>query len=390
MIRVNLRSIVAGLAASVAVVSAAHAGGFDRGTADTDVLYEDGVVSRSGFVYVNPMRDRDTFSGAPSSGYENEAYIIPSFATKLDLAENVACAATLTTPFGGNSNYENFTVGGTLVGFDPTSSTGTTSTEFVTREYGATCKYGMQLGKGKISFIGGLFVQDLDYEQRVGGPGGPLSFKLKDTSLGYRMGAAYEIPEIALRAQVMYRSAVDVDATGDVSIVASGASLGPAIGAATFPQSFEAKVQSGIAPGWLLFGSVKWTDWSVFDVLTYTTPLAAPNQTLQYYWRDGWTVSGGVAHVFSDAVAGSLSLTWDRGVGTGHDISTDTWTVAAGASYKPHERVEIRGGVGLSYLTSGSQNYTQTSPTTFALTPNIYTSDASWAVATSFAVKVKF
>ncbi|MGG2475354.1 transporter, partial [Rhizobium sp. BR5] len=40
-------------------------------------------------------------------------------------------------------------------------------------------------------------------------------------------------------------------------------------GSVSMPDSIELKVQSGIAPDWLAFGSVKWTDWSQIQVIPF-------------------------------------------------------------------------------------------------------------------------
>jgi long-chain fatty acid transport protein len=47
-----------------------------------------------------------------------------------------------------------------------------------------------------------------------------------------------------------------------------------------------------------------------------------------------------------------VALTWDQGVSTGYDLSTDTYTLAVGASLKDNIGGELRGGVAYSYLTS--------------------------------------
>jgi long-chain fatty acid transport protein len=109
-------------------------------------------------------------------------------------------------------------------------------------------------------------------------------------------------------------------------------------------------MQSGVAPGWLVYGTVKWTDWSVLQNLTVITPLST--QIDQYQWRDGWTVTGGVGHAFNDMISGTMSLTWDRGVSTGWDLKGEVWTLALGASLKDKIGGEFRGGIGLSYLAS--------------------------------------
>ncbi|MRX31825.1 outer membrane protein transport protein [Aminobacter sp. MDW-2] len=387
----RLKALLGATALTIVAAGAAQAGGFSRGTADTDILFEEGNAARAGVTVVAPNRTRDSYSGGiPASGFENPTYVIPSVAAKYKVNDAFACALTYTTPFGGHSDYTGLRINGALVGFDPTSLTGSSEQEFLTHEFGGTCSYGVDVGKGRFSLLGGLFYQSLDFEQWVGGPTRPLKFSLQDGQVGYRVGAAYEIKEIALRAQVMYRSATDIDATGDLSFTSNGAVLGPATGWGKFPQSFEAKVQSGIAPGWLAYGSVKWTDWSVMDVINYKTPLSPANQTLNFFWQDGWTVTGGVAHAFTESFAGTASVTWDRGVGTGHDISTDTWTFGIGGSYKPNSNVEIRGGLGLLYIAAGSQDFRQVGPGTDVPSPGIYTAESDIGYAGSLSLAVKW
>jgi long-chain fatty acid transport protein len=393
MNKMRVKTLLGATALSFAAMSVAYAGGFSRGTADTDILFEDGNAARAGFTVVVPNRHKDSFMGMPTTGFKNPAYVIPSIAAKIKITDDFSCAGTYTTPFGGHSDYTNFRIGGALAGFDPTSLTGSSEQEFVTHEFGGTCAYGFDAGRGRISVLGGLYYQTLDFEQFVGGPGQPLRFSLEDGGVGYRIGAAYEIKEIALRAQLMYRSAVDVSANGDIATNPGGVSLGPTTGDARFPQSLEAKLQTGVAPGWLVYGSVKWTDWSVFDTLDYTInaalPLTSPN-TLNFFWRDGWTVTGGVGHAFNDQLSGTASIGWDRGVGTGHDISTDTWTFALGGSYKPTQNVEVRGGLALLYLTSGTQNFTQVGPGLDAPVPGIYHSDSDIGYAGSLSLNIKW
>ena len=157
----------------------------------------------------------------------------------------------------------------------------------------------------------------------------------------------------------------------------------PAVGIGNLPQIVELKGQTGIAPGWLAFGSVRWTNWSVQETLDIR---AASNGLMisrdRYYWDDGWTIMGGVGHAFSDTVSGAVSLTWDQGVGTGWDVQTDTWTLASGISAKDALGGEIRAGVAVSYLESGEE-------TRYAAGLNSAV-DNGWAYAATLSYKVKW
>ncbi len=342
-----LKISVSALALSV-MAGSALAGGFSRGTADTDILFEKGNVAvRMGVAVVAPTQDI-VFLGA-NIGSSLQTYYVPNFGAKIQITDAAACAATYTTPFGGSSDFRD-----TTLRRDPTSAIGTVSQEFVAHEFGATCSYGFDVGPGKLHVLGGLFYQTLDFEQDFGGPTAPFKLSLKDGGLGWRIGTAYEIPEIALRAQLMYRSSIDVDATGTTTSNATGATVfNAATGTAEFPQSVEMKLQSGVAEGWLVYGGVKWTDWSSFDVLKYNAGIGAGN--LNFFYRDGWTVNAGVAHRFNEQFAGTVNVTWDRGVSTGFDINSTSWTGAVGGSYTPNDKTELRFGVAYTYIESASQ-----------------------------------
>lgn len=351
--RQEITKISAAVLMVSAIAGAAHAGGFSRGTADTAIIYEDGTVDfRAGGTFVSPHRSFDTIAGvaATDSAYSN-SYSIPSAAVKVRMSDSFSCAATYTQPFGGDSTYGPQSQAADkavdAAALQPENAVKTAG--FTSDEVGGLCAYNTSVGPGNLYFIGGVFVQNFKYtESKTRG-----TLTLTDQSaFGYRIGAAYEIKEYALRGEIMYRSQVDHDPEGMFTSVL-GTKL-PATGAGSLPQSLEVNFQTGIAPDWLAFGSVKWTDWSVFDVLNYNITAVGP-QKKEYYWNDGWTVSGGIGHKFNDNVSGAVSLTWDRGVSTGADIMTDTWTLGAGSQIKAGPGT-LRLGAAVSYLTSGEQS----------------------------------
>lgn len=364
MISTIFRNGMIAAAALVGFVTAAEAGGFSRGEADTDILFEDGTAAfRLKSTFVAPQRGYETINGVRATdGDYTDSYFVPSIAAKVRVTDSFSCGGTYTQPFGASSSY-----GPQAWAADAlTSPTGNYTIEagFDTHEYGLTCAVNFDLEKGRFYFLGGVFLQSFDYKEvsRLG------TLRLEDDSeIGYRIGAAYEMPEIALRAEVMYRSQIDHDGGGSFTVSAEGApvlsfitgsvvpagTVLPAVGAGSLPQSVEVSLQSGIAPGWLAFGSVKWTDWSVLPTLDYTITGLGPLYK-NFRFRDGWTITGGVGHTFTDTVSGAVSLTWDRGVGQGADIMTDTWTVGVGAAIKAGPG-EFRVGGAVSYLTSGEQ-----------------------------------
>ena len=386
-----MKTTALGLIAACAFVGGAQAGGFARGEADTDILYEDGTVAaRGGWVYVMPDRSFATVRGANGTDAAySENYGVPSFAAKIRATDNLSCAFTYTQPFGAKSKY-----GTQAQTADITSDVlaGRTrnaviSSEFDTNELGGTCAVNFDLGPGDVFILGGVFSQSFDYsESKTLG-----TLDLEDSSaIGYRLGAAYEIKEYALRGEVMYRSQVDHEASGFFTVenATFASTIGVPVGTrfsstgtGSLPQSLEISLQSGIAPGWLAFGSIKWTDWSVLQTLNYNITNLGDQQK-NFFWRDGWTVTGGVGHQFNEKISGALSLTWDRGVGTGADIFSDTWTLGAGAQIK-HGPGVLRIGAAASYLTSGEQS------TADGADFNA-TADGDWAYALSANYRISF
>jgi len=418
----HVTALLAGCA-TLAVMGTALAGGYNRGTADTDLIFEEGNFNmRAGMTIVMPKRGYATLTApasfppqgivagqtyASTDGNYTQTYAVPSMAAKFNISDDLRCAGTYTQPFGADSQYGPQAILFGALG----DGTGTVSEGFTSDEFGATCGYKFDLAKGRAWLIGGGFVQNFDYSQTVqffqlvpalGGSRATLQFD-GGYEPGFRIGAAYAITEIALRAQIMYRSEVAHNPDGTFSTALDGVdpdgpgpappfSQATAIGHGTLPQSVELKLQSGIAPGWLAFGSVKWTDWSVLDTLDYTItggPVPGERQ-LEYYYRDGWTVTGGFGHSFSEAVSGVVGLTWDRGVSTTEDTLSDTYTAAAGIAVRDVLGGEIRFGGALSYLTSASAPADVTPATPGIGNSFAFTVDGDWSYALSAGYKIQW
>lgn len=347
----------AAIVLTIAAAGAAHAGGFSRGTANTDILYEDGrVVLQGGSTYVAPSRAYETVSGRPvSDGSMTGSYWVPGLAVKIGINDASSCALTYTEPYGASLETGAQTQRAQLLA----GRDGSIASHLRSDEYGATCAVKLPAGPGNLVLVGGVFLQSIDYNDQS--LLGTLHLG-DDEAYGYRLGAAYEIPDYALRAQLLYRSAVDHE--GDGTFTASplaaaryGVPAGYTVfahGGGTLPQSLEISLRSGIAKDWLAFGSVKWTDWSVLPSLDYVVTGFGP-QHRDFNFRDGWTIQGGLAHSFTEKLAGLVSVTWDRGVSTGADVLTDTWTLGAGAQLKT-DIGNFQIGTGLSYMTAGMQS----------------------------------
>ncbi|MCO5062823.1 MAG: outer membrane protein transport protein [Rhizobiaceae bacterium] len=408
MNRLLLKSLLGATCLSLAIVGTANAGGFSRGSADTDIIYEDGNFNmRSSVTYVSPRRE---FSSNPNPALNGtrytEDYVVPSLAVKFNIVDDFRCGLTHVMNNGGSVKYDFPTASGKLL------------EEFTTYESAATCGYKFDVGKGRVWLIGGAFMEKLDYHrENYYGVFGDASLDLAGTEYGFRVGAAYEIPEIAFRAQGMYRSGTEYGADGMViapaavlygALASQGipnaanpfaaiAAANPtaqvpvqAIGVGNLPESFEVKLQSGIAEDWLAFGAIKWTNWSKTTTLDVRSAIGNfPITVDEFYWKDGWTFTGGLAHKFNETVSGLASFTYDSGVSTGYDLTSDTYTFSAGALFKDKLGGELRIGGGLSYIASAEE-------TKYGLNPNAFEPafdqavDSAWALAGSIGYAIKW
>ncbi|MEN3793302.1 long-chain fatty acid transporter [Fulvimarina sp. MAC3] len=446
------KTVCFGALAAALLSSSAMAAGFQRGTPDTDILFEPGTTSlRWGLTYVDPQRGFESINGQRGDfGDYVQDFNIPSMAVSFG-GESFACSVHYTESFAAEADYTGSPGGALPFQVSSTQSTnnadripsqnpGATSLsrtrkiKFDSDEFGSTCRASYASDYGRFSLLGGVYFENFSFQGSsfgftnlnpqiaASGPAGAgLAAQLSgfglqatlptqiDTDVksgydtGYRIGAAYELPEIALRAQVLYRSEVEhenIRGTANVSVLNTAyvsrggvpvsiplpnpALLG--IGAAgsrattaiqginaaggfsgslsdvTSPQYVDVKFQSGIAEDTLLLASFRWTDWSTNNAVvnTLSGPLGTTSSYQPYQWRDGYTASLGVGRAFTDQVSGALAVGYDRGVSTGAETTyTDLYTLSGGVSLKGAEWAELRVGGLVGYWTDGEQSTSQ-------------------------------
>lgn len=357
---------------SIALIGAAmhpaHAGGLERGGYDIDLLFDSSpVASEAEATYVMPNRKLknavDT-SGAgltvSSTANDSENYWVPRIGVKAQVVPGVDCMVDYSQPWGAhtapgiwNGAYSNV------------------ETDIKSNNYAATCSYKFDAGKGQLRFIGGVFYQEVyGFKESYASPflGTTMGrVDLDSSGWGWRAGIAYEIPDIALRASLVYNSQVKLDNI-DGTLNVGGNVTNIYAPTQSMPDSLELKLQSGIAPGWLAFGSIKWVNWSVLQIVpictdgskafgfTCNSGVTNPNirpTSLDLMYRDGWTVSGGIGHKFNDQWSAAGQLTWDRGTSHGYGSQTDTWTLGGGVAYTPRPNIELRLAGAIGVMTSG-------------------------------------
>ncbi|HEV7254517.1 MAG TPA: outer membrane protein transport protein [Mesorhizobium sp.] len=434
--------------ASALAVASAQAGGFDRGGVQVDLLFDPArIATEAGVTYVSPQRelknvqratsstdpladriragliargiDRDRATGVANSlrrpplfsgSVEVEGdYAVPRLGAKFNIFEPVDCLATYTQPYGADADY------GTNNAYSPTA----VEFEVDSHDFGLTCSYKFDLAGGQFRVIGGTSYQQLDaYLARQTlldfGNEGIGTFELSDEAWSYRVGAAYEIPEIALRALVLYSGRYEYDLTGTVDTTGFGPTgtvlaplpgpfspFSPRLTTGVFdvdaqteiPQALDIRLQSGLAEGLLGFVNIRWQDWSqlqrvrINGVVSPATGQVSPTTSFDAFYEDGWTVTAGLGKKFTDTFSGLASVTWDKGTSTFYGSQTDVYTVALGGSYTPTENVELRFGGSVGVLTGGRSDFiAEQDPANYVS----YEFDADTVVAGSASIKVKF
>ncbi|MFD1744073.1 OmpP1/FadL family transporter [Rhizobium helianthi] len=410
MMKKHFMKGVLALAAYGSLHTTALAGGLERGGYNIDLLFDPSSVAiESTATFVAPQRkvknvqDVDRSDGLGSNGLnggtttadDSENYWVPRVGIKAAIGDGADCMFDYSQPWGAH----------TKPGRNWRGANENTETKVESDNYAVTCSYRFDVGPGKLRVIGGAFYQEVDgFKERLVAPAGFTGIvgngigrlELKDSAWGWRAGLAYEIPEYAFRASLVYNSEVNLDdITGTLNLSQVNGRVFNVYGAQKLPDTLELKLQTGIAPDWLAFGSVKWVDWSQLQTIPFCvvgTPVCNRSTqvtSLELGYRDGWTVSGGIGHKFNEQWSGAVSLTWDRGTSQGFGTQTDTWSLGAAVAYAPTKNVELRLAGVLGILTSGSSG-----PTT--INGVQYGTDASYqfgndmVAAVSTSLKVKF
>jgi len=291
---------------------AANAGGIDRTGQSIAPLFEKGGYAELSFGTVQPSvsgKDVAIFGGRASGDVAND-YLSFGFAFKQDINDQLSYAVIYEKPFGADLTYASTAAGGSV-------ALGGTKAFANYDELSAILRYKFN---DNMSAYGGLRISrgtgDVTLKGAAYGPfsGYNANFS-NDTGFGYVVGVAYEKPEIALRVALTYHSAIKHE--HDTKETISGIPIGPmSTTEVSTPQSVNLDVQSGIAPGWLAFGQIRWVDWSAYDI----DPVVLTTLT-----NGGTFVKGGGLVDLDDATTYTI--------GIGHKFN-DQWSGAASVSYE--------------------------------------------------------
>ncbi|WP_371153647.1 OmpP1/FadL family transporter [Jannaschia sp. 2305UL9-9] len=347
--------------ASIAGAGTGFAGGLDRSGQSVLAVFDDANTASLGLSYVNPNLTGSDTGGGTGSYDAGNSYSSYSWSFANELNDRFSYAVIGDQPFGADIFYndtpQTSNLGGTTADLTSdaisfigkyqftdrisvfgglraeraggtvalngqayaralsvasvASAAGTTSATLGAALLGDPTAAAALGGAGNVAALGAQ-VSALGTEFLTPGVNGFTGYDVEieeSWGAGVTVGAAYEIPEIALRLAVTYHSEVTHtgDATERFGFNAAGAGT-PIPGTLTFqsPQSVNIDFQTGINEKTLLLASMRWTDWDDFDVIP--TQLGADLANIDDSYR--WTV--GVARRFTPALVGLASVTYEK------------------------------------------------------------------------------
>ncbi|SEN97811.1 Long-chain fatty acid transport protein [Pseudorhodobacter antarcticus] len=288
-----MKKITTTLGAIALTATAAHAGGIDRSGQNIGVLFEKGRVVELSFGRVMPTVSGNDIARQPTGNVAID-YSQVGLAYKYDINEKAAFALIIDQPFGAKVSY------GTT-----SPVLGRTAADASSVAVTGLLRYKLN---ENFSIHGGLRAQQIEATVDLRGAGyGSLngySVKFdKDWGLGYVAGVAYERPEIALRVALTYNSGIKHNLKTTQNFAPAGS---PDTGTKS-PQSVNLDFQTGVAAGTLMFGQIRWADWSEFKL----QPSVLRGNSLVNL-DDTTTYTLGVGRKFNENWSGAVSVVYEK------------------------------------------------------------------------------
>lgn len=386
----KLKTLTTAMILATVPMTGAFAAALDRSGQSISAFLQPGNYFEAGISVLDPsvsgkVRNGYSPSAAPPSaiGLQNtnlsdmgDDYYFPSAALKLQVTDHFSFGLLYDQPFGADATYSLSDTVSVAAGGVGLFHNGTESTEVEVKTQSISMIFGYQPTEN-FNFYAGPVYQTVEGDVQLRGLayGGNATFggynaSIKETGdIGWLAGAAFQIPDIALKASVTYRS--EIEHSVNVKESFNSAGLFAALNAApslntdiTTPQSVNLDFQTGIMANTVAFANVRWVDWSNFSIQPYKFGLASKNALVQSqsgkpefdlvaYTDDQISATVGVGRKLNDQWAGNVSVGWDSGAGNPVTTLGPTegyWNVGLGAQFSPTPQTFIAGGVKYFWL----------------------------------------
>lgn len=340
------------------------AAGLDRSGQSIAAFLQPGNYAEAGLSVLDPTVEGQGRDQKPVSDMADD-YYFPSAAVKVQATDHISLGLIYDQPYGADASYaaDNFMFGD-----------GTQGTTVEVRTNNLTALMGYQPNENWNFYAGPVWqTVEADIQLRGAAYGGAAklgNYNIKvdqEPAFGWLAGFAYQIPEIALKAAVTYRSEIKHKAnTTETSSIPqlparyhplfpNGVDLSQVVSRveAITPQSVNVDFQMGIAADTLAFANLRWVHWDNFVVRPELMSHPLVNQNLIDYSDDQWSANVGVGHKFNTKWAGNVSVGYDSGAGNPVTTLGPTegyWSVGLGGQYSPAEHYFIQGGVKYFWL----------------------------------------
>ncbi len=277
-----IKKLAAATAVLAAGTSAAFAGGLDRATFSSSILYEEGTYAEVVYGLTTPHVSPTVLPGSIAKSFNTV-----KLGFKMDVTDKIAVAFTYNNqPVGADIDYT--TVSGGAI---PLS--GAVDAQLLTL-------LGKYQFNEKFSAFAGLKYQYISGSVDLTGAGGIPLVMDGESEFGYIGGIAYEIPEIKLRVALSYESKIDYNL--QTRAVAGGGAIPGGTQAAT-PKAWNLEFQSGVAANTLVFGSIRYAKWSDAQITVLGTTITSSTDVTAYEL--------GVAQRFNDKFVGFFAIGYE-------------------------------------------------------------------------------
>ena len=334
--------------------SIALAGGFELQTLDTSIMYSEGNQASISTAKIDAsIKGVNPAIGAASSRDVVKDQTVTNIATKFNVGENLSFG--LSTYRSGSIQLDG---GNGLNGnIAPTADVNLDSTAMM-------AIYNLN---GNFSFLGGVTQNNIG-DGNVTTLGG--SYAVSSTSkMGYLIGVAYSMPEIALRAELTYQPQTKFATTtafapsaavvcaqmapldcSDLANAGTYALTNDAITAAgaasvtnlSLPDTIAFNFQTGIAKDTLLTASYRKSSWGKSQI-----NIAAP-VAITTNFDDAVSYSLGIGRKFTDSLSGSITYSKEESTGSTStslfSVSDGSEAISIGLQYK-QDNMAISGGI---------------------------------------------
>ncbi|EMK0757219.1 outer membrane protein transport protein [Acinetobacter baumannii] len=185
--------------------------------------------------------------------------------------------------------------------------------------------------------------------------------------VGWLLGGSYQLPDIALKAAITYRSKIKYKFQVEEDIF--GEPLKLVENEKTkleTPASLNIDFQTGISEKSLVYMNLRWVNWKEFEtrppqygalseilMKELTNGEYIQGFKLDSYQNDQYSATVGLAHQFTEKWSTSTDVSWDSG--TGNPASTmgpikGSWSLGLGVQFNPAKNYFITGSLKYFWL----------------------------------------